>query len=113
MKKEQKKLEMLQQASVEVLSEPQPEYASYRSDKKSSQENQWTSSSSSSYTGNDENIMMMDAPPTKKPAGLGLNLAMLTKQKESAPEDFQDEFMGNVENFSESWRDALKREKRF
>jgi hypothetical protein len=58
---------------------------------------------------------MMDVPPTKKPVpGLGLNLGLLAKKPEAGgPQDFQDEFMQHVEEFSESWRQALNREKRF
>ncbi len=43
--------------------------------------------------------------------GLGLNLAALKQAK--GVQDFQDEFMAKVDEYSQSWRDALKREKRF
>ena len=42
------------------------------------------------------------------PSGLGLNLAALPKKQ-----DYQDEFMANIDNFSESWRAQLRKEKRF
>lgn len=43
--------------------------------------------------------------------GLGLNLAALKQAK--GVQDFQDEFMARADEYSQSWRDALKREKRF
>lgn len=52
--------------------------------------------------------MNQKAPPAK---GLGLNLSQLKQQ--SGIKDFQDEFMGNINEFSKSWRDAALREKRY
>ena len=45
--------------------------------------------------------------------GLGLNLAGIKQSKAAGVVDFQDEFMAKYEEYSQSWRDALKREKRF
>jgi|DEB0MinimDraft_12_1074336.scaffolds.fasta_scaffold64289_1 hypothetical protein len=42
------------------------------------------------------------------PGGLGLNLAAMGDKK-----DYQDEFMAKVDEFSESWRQQLRKEKRF
>ncbi|CDW84718.1 UNKNOWN [Stylonychia lemnae] len=49
--------------------------------------------------------------PQAKPMGLGLNLAGLKNQK--GIQDFQDEFMSRIDEYSQSWRDAAMREKRF
>jgi len=43
--------------------------------------------------------------------GLGLNLAALKQQK--GVTDFQDEFVAKLDEYSQSWRDAYFREKRF
>ena len=43
--------------------------------------------------------------------GLGLNLAALKQAK--GVQDFQDEFMAKIDEYSESWREAAMREKRF
>ena len=43
--------------------------------------------------------------------GLGLNLAGLKQQ--NGIQDFQDEFMSRIDEYSQSWRDAAMREKRF
>jgi hypothetical protein len=43
--------------------------------------------------------------------GLGLNLAGLKQQKGIV--DFQDEFMAKYDEYSESWRNAMDRQKRF
>ena len=48
--------------------------------------------------------------------GFGLDLGKLTAQPDPAaadPQGFQDEFMLQADQFSESWRMALGREKRF
>lgn len=42
------------------------------------------------------------------PGGFGLNLGALPKKA-----DYQDEFMAKVDEFSESWRMQLRKEKRF
>ena len=44
----------------------------------------------------------------KKPAMGGLDLSKLKGQQ-----DYQDEFMEAAKNFSKSWRDLLKKDKRF
>lgn len=43
-----------------------------------------------------------------KAAKLGLNLKSMIKN-----DDYQDEFMSNYENFSQSWRDQIDKNKRF
>lgn len=40
--------------------------------------------------------------------GFGLDLSQLPNKK-----DYQDEFMSKINEFSESWRQLLKKEKRF
>jgi flagellin-specific chaperone FliS len=42
---------------------------------------------------------------------LGLNLANLKKDKGIV--DYHDEFMAKMDEFSESWREAMRKEKRF
>lgn len=52
----------------------------------------------------------------KKPAapggsvGIGLDLSKLKGQNK---QDYQDEFMAKYDEFSESWRKLLKKDKRF
>jgi len=43
-------------------------------------------------------------PPQAKGPGLGLGLGLNLQKLKN--EDFQDEFMANLDNFSKSWRDA-------
>jgi len=55
------------------------------------------------------------APPG---VGLGLDLSQLRAPTNDDPEvpvaqDFQDEFLLRMDQFSESWRQALRKEKRF
>jgi hypothetical protein len=47
-------------------------------------------------------------PIKPPPVGLGLGNLEVLKQK-----DFQDEFMENYNEFSESWREQIDRDKRF
>ena len=54
---------------------------------------------------------MMQQIPQRPTASLGLNLGNL-KQQEGI-NDFQDDFMAKLDEFSESWRQAAMREKRF
>ena len=58
----------------------------------------------------------MQIPPlkNKKPTmgGLGLGFA-LDLDKLKGQQDYQDEFMEAAKNFSESWRELLKKDKRF
>lgn len=49
--------------------------------------------------------------PARPQGALGLNLANLKKDKGIV--DFHDEFMAKADEYSESWRDAMRREKRF
>lgn len=59
---------------------------------------------------NQEEIHIMPNNVIQKPMGfgLGLNLGAI-----GAKEDYQDEFMARVDEFSESWRQQLRKEKRF
>ena len=43
--------------------------------------------------------------------GLGLNLSKI--KQISGAKDFQDEFMAKFDEYSQSWRDAAMKEKRF
>jgi hypothetical protein len=54
----------------------------------------------------DAKVPMLNLGKAQKPA-MGLNLQGIKK------DDFHDEFMGNLDNFSQSWRDAALREKRY
>ena len=48
-----------------------------------------------------------------KVGGIGLNLAAVKQKNEVCGKaDFQDEFMANYDEFSESWRDACKHMRR-
>ena len=47
-----------------------------------------------------------------KIGGMGLNLGNLEDLKKDQG-DFHDEFMARIDEYSESWREAARREKRF
>ena len=45
----------------------------------------------------------------KPSGGMGLNIAAIKqKNAENGIRDFQDDFMANFDEFSESWREACK-----
>lgn len=50
-------------------------------------------------------------PPARPQGALGLNLANLKKDRGIV--DFHEEFMARADEYSESWRDAMRKEKRF
>mmetsp|Transcript_41814 Transcript_41814/g.63911 ORF Transcript_41814/g.63911 Transcript_41814/m.63911 type:complete len:80 (+) Transcript_41814:5458-5697(+) len=57
--------------------------------------------------------LSMGKDPSSKPKGLGLGLNLGKVKEVQEVTGFQDEFMDKINEFSESWRMLLEREKRF